>query len=160
MTIAVFSAAAEPLYRGRKVVSMIEINYMVLEDVRKDARIESIWKVFVSNLHKYLHADKQLQRLSDINCYGSAWQRHLLENPDEYRERLNKTIDAAFSSFTVLHKEYKKLTGARLFDGGIGVAKRECTEEEWDSFRPEKAEMLDEIVTYLILRTQEKRKVQ
>ena len=139
---------------------MIEINYMVLEDIMRDTRIAGIWKVFSQNLQKYLRADRQLQRLSDVECYGSAWQNHLLEHPEEYRERLDQAIDAAFSSFTVLHKEYKKLTGARLFDGSIGVAKRECTEEEWDSFRPDKAEMLDEVVTYMILSTQEKRKIQ
>ena len=137
---------------------MMELNFMVLEDAMNDSRITSVRNVFLQNLRAYLTADKRYQRVTEINGYGRAWQDYLLENPDEYLERLNQSIDAAFSSLTVLRKEYKKLTNAQLFDGGIGCSRRDCTDEEWNSFRPEKAEVLDEVYTYLTLRLQEQRK--
>ncbi len=137
---------------------MMELNYMILEDALNESRIAAVRTVFIRNLQVYIKADKQLQRVTEIDGYGSSWQKYLLESPEEYQDRLNKAIDAAFSSLTILHKEYKKLTNARLFDGGIGRPKKECSEEEWDSFRPEKAEVLDEVITYLMLRTQDARR--
>lgn len=139
---------------------MLELNYVVLDDIMHDNRIASTRKVFISNLMRYLKADRKYQRVTEVNCYGRVWQDYLLESPDEYLDHLNQSIDAAFSSLTVLRKEYQRLTHARLFDGSIGCSRKECTEEEWASFRPEKAEVLDEAYTYLSLRLQKSSQAQ
>lgn len=136
---------------------MIEVNYMTLEDAMSEDRLVGVRNVFLTNLRKYMCADKKFQRIQNISGYGKAWQDYLLEDPEAVQEQLNTAIDAAFSSFTVLRSEYKKLTGMRIFDGGIGQSRKECSESQWDSFRPEKADLLDEVYTFLTLRAEEKR---
>ena len=139
---------------------MIELNFMVLEDMLCDARVSALVESMAETINAYIIADNRYQKATSLNGYGSDWQRAVLENPDVLREILGKRIDAAFTTLTILRKEYKKLTGARLFDGGIGVPKNECTEAEWISFRAEKADVLDQVVSYLSVRSYELRQAQ
>ena len=47
----------------------------------------------------------------------------------------------------------KQKKNARLFDGVIGCSRKECSEEEWVSFREAKAEVLDQVISYLMVST-------
>ncbi|MBQ7428377.1 hypothetical protein [Butyrivibrio sp.] len=129
---------------------MIEINYMVLEDIFTDMAKSTELLEFQQALQYYIRTDKKLQRVLYPTGYGRIWQDDLLEDPKKIKAQLGHDIDKAFTKLVILRKVYKEKTRARLFDGSIGVSRKECSQSEWESFRPEKADLLDQIVSYLI----------
>lgn len=135
---------------------MLELNYVVLEDALRDKRVTKVREVLIINLRKYIAANRKFTR---AKSYDDDQKQHLSKSLEVYEAELNEAIDAAFSSLTILKKEYRKLAGGRVFDGTVGVKRAECTDEEWVSFRPEKADVLDDVSTYLTLRLEEHRKV-
>lgn len=130
---------------------MLEINYMVLDDMLHDMADTPELEAFQKSLTYYIRTDKRLQKVLYPTGYGRGWQNALLENPEDIKAQLGHDIDKAFTNLTILRKVYKNKTNARLYDGVIGKSRRECTEAEWISFRQDKADVLDQIISYLMV---------
>ena len=149
MTAELSAAFLQSLY-GVRGDLMIEINYMVLEDIFVDMAKSPELSEFQQALQYYIRTDRKLQRVMYPTGYGRKWQDDVLEDHEQIRAQLGHDIDKAFTKLVVLRKVYKEKTHARLFDGSIGVSRKECSQEEWESFRSEKADLLDQIVSYLV----------
>ena len=79
----------------------------------------------------------------------------------EYEKQVMREIadddrELGAHSLDVLRRQNRdeiRVKNARLFDGVIGCSRKECSEEEWVSFREAKAEVLDQVISYLMVST-------
>lgn len=133
---------------------MIEINYIVLADMIRDMYETTELRDFHRSLRYYMKSERQLQRALYPIGYGRNWQPDAGDDIGNLRAQLGHDIDQAFTKLVILRKLYKQKTNARLFDGMIGVPRKECTEEEWESFRQDKADVLDQIIDYITINAQ------
>lgn len=83
---------------------MIEINYIVLENMLCDMAGSEELANFQKSLTYYIRTDKKLSKVLYPTGYGKGWQNTSSEDPDAVREQLGRDIDNAFTNLTILKK--------------------------------------------------------